>query len=167
MPPIPSLQHEEASREPKRPSPPLPVSSHVALRGTWWHLYGRITPLSRIAPPIPPTERMAGTGRHDADDALAAHLAAGKAVTEAATAAGVSLLTARRRAATPEFRKAVAELKSEAVGQAVAFLSSDMHKAAEKRSKLIDSVDERTSLAACRSLLEMALKARSAAEMEQ
>ncbi len=110
---------------------------------------------------------MAGRGRQDANETLAAHMAAGLPITEAAERAGVGERTARRRLGDDNFRALVARLKSEAVAQAVARLSADMGKAAAKLAALIDATDDRVALTAAKALLEMALKARAAEEIEK
>ncbi len=61
----------------------------------------------------------------------------------------------------------MARLKSEAVTQAVARLSADMGKAAAKLAALIDATDDRVALAAAKTVLEMAFKARAAEEIEK
>jgi len=109
---------------------------------------------------------MAGSGRHEADAALAVHLAAGLTATEAAVKVGVGERTVRRRLGTPAFRKLVDTVKAEAVTAAVAKLSGNMGKAADKLAALVDSPDDKTALAAAKALLEMALKARAAEDLE-
>ncbi len=61
---------------------------------------------------------MAGRGRHSADDRLAAGLARGLTIRDAAAAAKVSERTAHRRNKDPRFRERVSELRREMLSAA-------------------------------------------------
>jgi hypothetical protein len=65
---------------------------------------------------------MAGCGRSDADAVLAAALASGRTVVDAARAAGVSERTARRRVQDPDFGALVGRLRAEMVQRATGLL---------------------------------------------
>ena len=119
-----------------------------------------------LAPPARYCPVMSGSGRHEADDVLAAHLATGSRIIDAA-AVGMNERTVRRRLADPDFRTLLDGLKAEAVGTAVARLSADMVNAAAALAGLLDSSDERVRLSAGRAVLEIGIKARQAEELEQ
>ena len=68
--------------------------------------------------------------RRDIDDLLAFHLASGLTIAMAAERAGICERTARRRLADSNFRKRIDDLRSEAVGRAVAMLADGITKAA-------------------------------------
>jgi hypothetical protein len=110
---------------------------------------------------------MAGAGRREADELLAAHLAGGLTLTQAAEKAGVAERTARRRAKEPTFRRRVEELKAEAVGRAVGVLGRSMTGAAVELAKLLKSADEKTRLQAAREIIGLTLRARQQTELER
>ena len=110
---------------------------------------------------------MAGAGRHAADEHLAAHLAAGLTLAQAAAKAGVSVRTARRRQKLPEFRRRVDELKAEAVGRAVSILGRSMTGAAAVLAQLLRSADEKTQLHAAKEIIGLGLKARQQTDLER
>jgi hypothetical protein len=110
---------------------------------------------------------MAGAGRREADELLAAHLAGGLTLTQAAEKAGVAERTARRRAKEPAFRRRVEELKAEAVGRAVGVLGRSMTGAAVELAKLLKSADEKTRLQAAREIIGLTLRARQQTELER
>jgi hypothetical protein len=108
------------------------------------------------------------TGREEADEALAAALAAGKNFTQAGKVVGVCQRTVRRRLDEPEFRALVNRLKSELVESAVALLGKSMNAAASELAKLLKkSKDEKIRLAAAREILNTGLKARQVEEIER
>jgi hypothetical protein len=109
---------------------------------------------------------MAGSGRHGADERLAATLAAGASIVDAAAAVGVNERTVRRRLDEPDFRKLLDGMKAEAIRLAVARLTADMGKAAGTLAGLLDSSDERVRLSAGRAVLEFGIKGREALELE-
>lgn len=110
---------------------------------------------------------MAHEGRKNARFKLASLIATGMPVKYAAKEAGLSRSTAARWVKIPAFVGMVDRLKNRAVSEAVANLSSSMSKAATKLGALVDSADEKISLAAAKSLLEMALKARREEETDR
>jgi glutamate racemase len=101
---------------------------------------------------------VAGSGRHSADVALIAALAAGQTTRAAAETAGVSERTATRRLADATFRAAVVEARTELLRQAVGVLAAKATAAAEGLEQLLTADSEQVRLGACRSLLEFALK---------
>ncbi len=110
---------------------------------------------------------MAGSGRKNADDALLAALAGGATVQQAAGQAAVSERTAHRRLADPAFRRRVADLRGEMVTRAVGKMADGMSDAAAKLRELLTAESESVRLGAARSLLELGVKMRESAELEQ
>src|SRR4051812_38904491 len=80
-------------------------------------------------------------GRHSADDALAAALAAGRTVRDAAAAAGVSEKTAHRRNADPAFKARVTALRAGMVTTAAGRLAGGMAAAADVLVALLADAD--------------------------
>ena len=109
---------------------------------------------------------MAHRGRRNADEALAAALAAGQTLREAATAVGVSERTATRRWADSGFRRRVAELRAAAVERATGKMGDGMAEAADVLRKLLVANSETVRLGACRAVLELAVKLREAVDLE-
>jgi hypothetical protein len=111
---------------------------------------------------------VAGVGRHEADEALAAHLAAGKPLAAAARAVEVSETTVRRRLADPRFRRLLDQRKAELVGEAVALLGKSMSAAAGELIRLMtESSDQKIRLNAAKEILAAGLKARQALDLER
>lgn len=110
---------------------------------------------------------VAGSGRRNADEALASHLAAGWSYQRAAAKCGVSLKTIYRRMREAQFRKLVDQRKSELVSLASAKLGKSMGAAARELARLMKSSDERVRLAAAREILTVGLKARQLVDLEQ
>lgn len=110
---------------------------------------------------------MAGNGRHDADEALAAQLAAGLTVPAAAAKVGVGERTVRRRLKDPAFRQQVNDLKAEIVSRGVSILGRSMSGAAAELAKLMTSKDERIRLHAAKSVIELTIKTRAAEDLER
>jgi hypothetical protein len=101
---------------------------------------------------------VAHRGRASADERLAAELAAGKTVREAAPAAGVSERTAFRRLADTAFKARVDELRAEMVSRAAGRLADGMVEAADVlRAFLVCSEPHLRQKAAVK-LLELGLK---------
>jgi hypothetical protein len=109
---------------------------------------------------------VAGSGRRNADEALATALASGQTLRAAATAVGVSERTATRRWADPDFRSRVSALRGELVGQALGKLADGMSDAAAKLRELLAAQSEAVRLGACRALLELGVKLRESVELE-
>ena len=98
---------------------------------------------------------MAHRGRRNADETLAAELAAGKTVCEAATAAGVSERTAHRRIADSAFKSRVTELRAQMVTRASGRLADAMSEAADVLRKLLGSADENVRHKAAVKVIEL------------
>jgi hypothetical protein len=110
---------------------------------------------------------VAGSGRKNADAALAVALAGGATVEDAACSAGVSPRTAHRRLADPTFSARVDGLREQMARQAVARLASLGGQAADALAGLLGSEDERVRLGAARAVLDGLLKASGLFEFER
>lgn len=110
---------------------------------------------------------MAGNGRQNADEALAVELAAGKTIREAAVKVGIGERTATRRWADPEFRRLVSRQRGEMIGRAVGEMADGMTAAARTLRDLLACENPAVRLGAARSLLEIGVKLREAAELEE
>lgn len=109
---------------------------------------------------------MAGIGRKNAD-ALALALAAGDSIADAAAKADMGERTAYRRLADPAFRQRIQTLRGEMIGQALGRMAAGMTEAAEVLRALLKADAETVRLGAARSLLDLGVKLRDAAELEQ
>jgi hypothetical protein len=121
-----------------------------------------MTPDLDDLPPAAEVEDGAGP-----DDLLAAALAAGAEVAEAAERAGVSRRTAFRRLNDVGFRARVDELRRRMVAQAVGRLADSMSEAADKLKGLLASDDERVQLAAAKAILEAGPRLREQEELAE
>ncbi len=110
---------------------------------------------------------MAGNGRHNADDAIAAALAAGKIVRDAAAEVGVAERTIHRRLSEAGFRARVDELRSELVATALGRMADTMADAADTLRRLLGAESEAVRLGAARSILELGCRLRESVELEQ
>jgi hypothetical protein len=110
---------------------------------------------------------VAGSGRKNADAALALALAGGATVEAAARSAGVSPRTAFRRSADPAFRALVDDFRAETVRQFVGQLSALGTSAVGALGELLQSEDQRVRLAAVRVALAGLLKASGLFEFER
>jgi len=110
---------------------------------------------------------VAGSGRKNADEALAVALAAGQTLCAAADACGISERTAARRWADGAFRRHVSELRGELVQRSLGRLADGMSEAADVLRKLLAAESESVRLGAARSLLELGVKLRESVELEQ
>lgn len=106
------------------------------------------------------------TGRHKADAAILLALAVGATAEAAASHAGVSPSTVFRRLRDETFRRRLAEAKGELVQRTIARLSSASLEAVEALRGLLSANGEGTRLAAAKAVLELAIKAREAGELE-
>ncbi len=93
-------------------------------------------------------------------------LAAGENITRAATLAGVSTRTVTRRLADEKFRDAVDLERGRIVERASGRLANSMVAAIATLRKLLRSTKEPVQLQAARSLLEFAVRLRSAVETD-
>jgi hypothetical protein len=109
---------------------------------------------------------MAGSGRKNADEALALALAAGHTLRAAADAAGVGERTATRRMADPAFRRRVADLRADMVQRSLGRMADGMGDAAGTRRALLAAESESVRLGAARALLELTARLRESVELE-
>jgi len=109
---------------------------------------------------------MAGQGRTGADELLAAELAAGKTITEAATAAGIGERTAFRRLTDRNFTARVTELRARMVAEASGRLSKNMSRASDVLVALLDSKDEGVQYKAAVKIVELGVKLVELTELE-
>ena len=105
-------------------------------------------------------------GRHSADDLLAAQLAAGKTVRDAAAAAGVSEKTAHRRAGDPEFRKQVSGVRAGLIGSTAGILADGMAEAAGALRALLADSDPNVRHRAAVKLIELGFRASELVDLE-
>jgi hypothetical protein len=98
---------------------------------------------------------MSVNGRHNADSALVAALAAGMTYADAARVAGVSERTARRRMEDEPFRSQVTAARGDLVQRAVGRASDSLVEAVETLQDLMRSASsESARLGAARALLD-------------
>lgn len=86
---------------------------------------------------------------------LAASVAGGMSVRDAAGIAGCTESTAYSLSCSNEFKSEVSRLKTEAVERAVARLTDSATRAADTLVRLLDSQDEKVALAAATKLLTL------------
>lgn len=110
---------------------------------------------------------MAGRGRSGADELLAAQIAAGKTIKEAAAAAGVGERTVSRRLQDKAFLARVTELRDGMVRQAGGVLADAMVVAALVLKKLLLSADEHVRHKSAVKLIELGLKVADVAELQK
>ena len=110
---------------------------------------------------------MAHSGRDSANDRLAAELAAGRTVREAATAARVAERTAHRRQADTAFREKVADLRARMVSAAAGRLADGMTGAANVLREQLGSTDEHLRHRSAVKLIELGLKVAELTELER
>ena len=110
---------------------------------------------------------MAHRGRRNADELLAAELAAGKTVRDAAAAAGVSERTAYRRLEDEAFLYRVAALRAAMIDTAAGRLADGMAAAADVLRALLAADDDRVRLAAASKLIDSGLKVRELVDLEE
>ncbi len=94
-------------------------------------------------------------------------LAAGKLVYEVAAEVGVNRHTVSKWQSEPKFAATIDRYKNQVVAATIAGMASDMIKASRRLALLVDDEDKRIALVACKSFLELALKARSLEETER
>ena len=107
-------------------------------------------------------------GRRSADDVLMLALACGATLENAARQAGVSESTVRRRAKDPQFQRKLQALRADMVQRASGALTAA---GTESVRTLLDlqrpSVPPATRLGAAKATLELGMKVRETAELEQ
>jgi hypothetical protein len=110
---------------------------------------------------------MAGSGRKNADDALALALATGKSVPDAAKSCGVSERTAYRRLDSPAFRKKVRTLRAKMIDQVLGRMVDGMSDAVDVLRTLLNARSESVALGAARSILELSVNLGYAVDLEE
>jgi len=107
-------------------------------------------------------------GRRHADETLLLALACGATVEAAAAKAGVSESTAYRRLNIPAFQERLRDLRADMVQRTAAMLTAAAGEAVKTLLALQrDAVPPATRLGAARAVLEMGMKVRETAELEQ
>jgi len=107
-------------------------------------------------------------GRRHADETLLLALACGATVEAAAAKAGVSESTAYRRLKIPAFQERLRDLRADMVQRTAAMLTAAAGEAVKTLLALQrDAVPPATRLGAARAVLEMGMKVRETAELEQ
>jgi hypothetical protein len=101
-------------------------------------------------------------------EAVALALASGHTIKRAASECKAGQRTVKRWIADhPAFARRVAELRGEAVARATGKLADGMALAADVLRALLGAKSESVRLGACRAMLELGIKLRESAELEQ
>jgi hypothetical protein len=104
----------------------------------------------------------------NSDEPLALAIATGMTIRDAAHAAGVSERTAARRAAEPEFRHRVTQLRGDMVARASGQMADAMTEAATELRRLIkESKNDNVRLGACRAMVELGTRLRDTVELQE
>jgi AcrR family transcriptional regulator len=107
-------------------------------------------------------------GRRNADDVLLMALACGATIEAAATKAGVSEATLYRRLQNPEFQQRLHELRADMVQRTAGMLTAAAGEAVRTLLALQQaSIPPASRLGAARAILELGVKLREAAELEE
>ena len=111
---------------------------------------------------------MAHQGRKQADEVLLLALACGATVENAARQAGISNRTAHRRLADEAFRQRLHEVRADMVQRTAGALTAAANEAVRTLVDLLKAPQPAAvRLGAARSVLELGMKVREAAELEQ
>jgi hypothetical protein len=111
---------------------------------------------------------MAHRGRRQADDALLLALACGATVEHAARQAGVAARTAHRRLSDESFRRRLQALRADMVQRSSGALTAAWHEAVRTLLELLrPTMPPAVRLGAARSVLEIGMKVRENAELEE
>jgi hypothetical protein len=111
---------------------------------------------------------MAGKKNRKADEVLLASLACGATREVAARQAGVSMSTVRRRMRDPEFLRQLQEFRADLVQRTAGTLTAAATEAVRALLELLKpSTPPASRLGAARSVLEIGMKVREAADLEQ
>jgi hypothetical protein len=102
-----------------------------------------------------------------ADDRALLLLAAGRTVTAAAKATGISRRTLTRRLRNARFRERLQRLRAEMFERGAAILAAAQTSAAKTLVRLLRSEEAKIRLGASRSIFEMGAKARESVEMAE
>jgi hypothetical protein len=108
-----------------------------------------------------------GNERRRADELLLAALASGSSVEQAAQAACVSIRTAYRRLANPEFAGRLTQARDELLLAALGELVGCATEAVATLRELLSAPDDRIRLAAAKSTLEQLLRLRETLTLSQ
>ena len=107
-------------------------------------------------------------GRRNVDQLLIMAFACGATLENAAATVGVSKATAFRRSQEPEFQKKLRKTKAEMVGRTAAMLTAANGEAVKALLALVkDSAPASTRLGAARTILELSVRLRESAELEE
>ncbi len=101
------------------------------------------------------------------DEILAAHLAAGLTVQEAAEAARLSPRTVGRKLQEPAFRRRLQEIRAEIADRVCGQLVNAATEAARVLQELLSASSDNIRLSAAKEILSAASRARSDGEFEQ
>ncbi len=111
---------------------------------------------------------MPQNGKRRADEKLLLTLACGATVENAARAAGLSTATVYRRLAEPDFRQRLQQLRTDMVSRAAATLTAAGTEAVKTLLALQQaSIPAAVRLGAARSILELGIKLREVADLEE
>ena len=111
---------------------------------------------------------MAQKGRRASDERLLLALACGATVENAARSAGVSESTAYRRLREAEFNRRLQQVRADMVQRTAGMLTAAAGEAVKTLLALQkESIPPATRLGAARAVLEIGLKLREAAELEE
>jgi hypothetical protein len=110
---------------------------------------------------------VAGGNRKNADATLLAALASGATVEAAAKQAGVSEGTVYRRLREPGFKAEIDQARADLIERAVSVLAGISSAAVVTLGQLLKSNRDSVRLGAARTVLEMTIKLRDHAELEQ
>jgi hypothetical protein len=111
---------------------------------------------------------MAQRGRRNADEALLLALACGATVEAAARTAGISQSTAYRRLTEPAFRQRLQRVRSDMVQRTAGALTAAAQEAVRTLLALQkDTAPAAVRLGAARAVLEIGVKLRESAELEE
>jgi len=111
---------------------------------------------------------MAHRGRQQADDAFLLALACGATIENAARQSGLSVRTAHRRMADESFRRRLQEMRADMVQRTAGALTAAANEAVRTLVDLLKpAMPAAVRLGAARSVLEISMKLRETAELEQ
>ncbi len=111
---------------------------------------------------------MSRTGRRNTDHQLLMALACGVTVENAARQAGISPATAYRRLAEPAFQQRLQQLRGDMVSRTAGTLTAAASEAVRTLLELLKStVSAAVRLGAARAVLEMGMKVREAADLQE
>ena len=101
------------------------------------------------------------------DVILALALASGESTTAAGEKVGVCRRTVERHLAQPEFRKLVADFRSEVVAETLGKMASNMTRAADALAGLLDTADDKLRLRSARAVLSLGIRLRDSVELTE